>query len=105
MKTKEEIIQALRGVKIITENLDKTVASVWIQHTIDYLESQASEFPINEERMIALCSLCAHCEITTSKTSGEWGQNVWIRHYCKIKQIKVSHSDGCVKYEFKKQTK
>ena len=44
------------------------------------------------------CKNCKHCTITTSKHSGAWGKDVWVKHYCEQKKISVNYSDWCSRF-------
>jgi hypothetical protein len=46
------------------------------------------------------CPKCIFCKTTTSKTAGDWGKNVWIKHYCNKHKQKVNHETTCK--DFKK---
>jgi len=51
---------------------------------------------------IPKCKDCHFCQITTSGQSGEWGQDVWVRHYCIMFSEKVSYDSTCMFHKLKK---
>ncbi len=46
-----------------------------------------------------VCPKCFFCKTETSKQSGEWGQDVWISHYCKYHNIKTDYENTCKKFK------
>jgi hypothetical protein len=53
-----------------------------------------------EHIITANCTKCSFCKTTTSKTAGDWGQKVWVKHYCTKHKDIVTHENICK--DFKK---
>jgi len=51
--------------------------------------------PIEEVK----CPKCIHCKTTSAKKAGEWGQNLWISHYCKLHKLKTQHNYTCKEFK------
>lgn len=51
---------------------------------------------------IPKCKTCKFCNITTSKQSGEWGQDVWVKHHCEMFKEDVDYNSTCIHHKIPK---